>query len=97
MATRGKHSNQAVSRGLLTKSEREVLRGEKDDVDEDSYIYNIRTRARKRMNELEDDLELLEEAGEDELVRDFFQRFGKVERLEREIEALEQRLDEQES
>lgn len=84
-----------VSRGLLTPGEREFLRGEKDVENPDAYLYNIRSRFRERMNELDDDLELLRAAGEDELVDDFFQEFGRVERLEREIESLRERVDDE--
>lgn len=84
-----------MSRGLLTKSEKEFLRGEKDDVDQQQYRYNVRSNFKARMEMLEDDLELLDEAGEDDLVEAFYQRFGRVERLEKEVERLRAELEEE--
>ena len=81
-----------MSRGLLTKSEREFLRGEKLDVDSQQYRYNIRSNFRGRMSELEADLELLRGAGEEELVEEFYDSFGRVERLEREVQELRSEL-----
>lgn len=82
-----------MSRGLLTKSEREFLRGEKDDVDEQQYRYNIRSNFRARVAELEDDLELLRDAGEGELAEEFHNTFSRMDRLEREVEQLRDKLD----
>lgn len=82
-----------MSRGLLTKSEREFLRGEKDDVDEQQYRYNIRSNFRARVSELEDDLELLRASGEGELVEEFHSTFSRMERLEREVEQLRDELE----
>ncbi len=84
-----------MSRGLLTKSEREFLRGEKDDVDARQYRYNIRSNFRSRVSELEDDLELLRDAGEEELVEEFHNTFSRMDRLEREVERLRDELDQE--
>ena len=84
-----------MSRGLLTKSEREFLRGEKEDVDEQQYRYNIRSNFRSRVSELEEDLELLRDAGEEELVEEFHNTFSRMERLEREVERLRDELEEE--
>ena len=74
---------------LVTQSEREFLRGERDDVeDPEAYRHTIRARVRDRMDDLEDALDLLREAGEDDLVREFHANFGRVAQLEREVEAL---------
>jgi len=83
-----------MSRGLLTEAEREFLAGEKNVEDPEGYRYNVRSRFRTRMDELEHDLELLHDAGEDDLVEEFFDRFGRVERLEREVEELREELEE---
>ncbi|WP_135822995.1 hypothetical protein [Halostella litorea] len=84
-----------MDRGLLTESQREFLRGEKDDVDEQTYRYNVRSDFRQRMDRLEEDLELLEQAGEDDLIDEFNDRFGASEfeqQLDRLEEQFEQRL-----
>lgn len=83
-----------MNRGLLTKAQREFLRGEKPDVDAESYRYRTRSDFRNRMDRLEEDIELLRQAGEDDLVGEFYERFGRVERLQREVADLREQLDE---
>ena len=46
-------------RAILTDREREILSGEAD-VSE-KYYYRVVTRVRQKINEIEDDLELLDE------------------------------------
>jgi hypothetical protein len=84
-----------MSRGLLTEAERAFLRGEKDSVDEQQYRYNVRSNFRSRMEQLSEDLELLREAGEDDLVEKFYAEFSRVERLEKELEALRAELEDE--
>lgn len=62
------------NRGLLTREDRKVLRGGKD-VDEDR-LHDIRWNINKRIERIETDLEILEEAGEGDLVNDFYDEFG---------------------
>jgi len=81
-----------LSRGLLTPAQREFLRGERDVEDPDGYRYNIRSDFRGRMDKLDEDLEILREHDEDDLVEEFYDRFGRVERLERELEELRDEL-----
>ncbi len=83
-----------VPTGILSESERAFFRGEKDVKDEDGYQRNARYRARQRMDQIEEDLEVLREAGQEDLVEEFVSRFGRVERLEREVEELREQLDE---
>ena len=85
----------SVSTGILTAGERAFLRGEKDVENPDGYRSNVRYRARNRMEQIEADLDLLREVGEDDLAEEFFSRFGRVQRLEREIETLRAQLDDQ--
>jgi hypothetical protein len=85
-----------VPTGILTDGEREFLRGESDVEDPAAYRSNIRYRAKKRMSRIEEDLDVLREHGEEELVEEFFNRFGRVQRLEREIEALRAELENKE-
>lgn len=86
---------QTVSTGILSDGEREFFRGEKDVKNPDGYRRNARYRARQRMDQIEEDLQVLREAGQDDLVDDFHQRFERVGRLEREIEELRSRLGEE--
>lgn len=84
-----------MDRGLLTNAEKDFLRGEKEDVDQEQYRYNIRSNFRSRMEELDDDLELLREAGEGDLVEEFYNQFGRMERLETEVDRLRKELEEE--
>jgi len=85
-----------MSRGLLTEAEKAFLRGEKEDVDEQQYRYNVRSNFRSRLNQLSEDLKLLKDAGEEDLIEEFYGEFGRVERLEREIERLRDELEKDE-
>jgi len=84
-----------VSTGILSDGEREFFRGEKEVEDADGYQRNARYRARQRMDQIEEDLEVLREAGQEDLVNEFLNRFGRVERLEREVEELRDQLDDE--
>jgi len=85
-----------VPTGLLSNGERDFFRGESDVKDPDGYRRNARHRARKRMDQIEEDLEVLEAAAQDDVVEEFYNRFGRDKRLEREIEQLRQQLEEYE-
>lgn len=87
---------QRVSTGILSKSERAFFRDEHDVQDPDGYRRNARHRARKRMEQIEEDLEVLREAGEDDIVAEFYETFGRVGRLEQEIEELRAKLKDEE-
>jgi hypothetical protein len=83
-----------VTNGLLSKGEREFLRGERTQIqDPDGYRNNVRHRVRQRIDQIEDDLQLLEDAGHDDIVQEFEQKYG-ADRLAREIEDIQQQLDE---
>ncbi len=74
MATQ-EHTTTTMNRGLLTEGEREFYRGDKPDIeDPQGYRYNVRSRFRDRLDELETDIQILREAGEDDLVDEFSQR-----------------------
>lgn len=85
-----------VSTGILSDGERAFFRGEHDVKDPDGYTRNARYRARKRMDQIERDLETLREHGQEDLAEEFYNRFSRVERLERQIESLQEQLDERE-
>lgn len=90
------HSRTRVSTGILSDGERAFFKGEKTVEDPDGYKRNARYRARQRMDQIEDDLDVLREHGQEDLVEEFVNRFGRVERLEREVEALREQLDKEE-
>ncbi|MFC7216510.1 hypothetical protein ACFQO4_20840 [Saliphagus sp. GCM10025334] len=79
--------------GLLSKGEREFFQGEKDPEDPDGYRRNARYRARQRIQQIEDDLELLEEVGEEDIVAEFYNQFSRVGQLEKEVEQLRSQID----
>lgn len=85
----------SVPTGILSDGEREFFLGEKEVEDPDGYERNARYRARQRMDQIENDLEVLRESGQEDLVNEFLNRFGRVERLEREVEQLRSELSEQ--
>ena len=81
-------SDRMRNRGLLTRGDREALR---DDIDEEK-LHDLRWNVRKRMERIGEDLEILEEAGEDELVDEFYDEFG-VGDLARRVRELEKGVD----
>lgn len=87
-------SEPRVSTGILSEGEREFFRGNKDVEDTDGYRRNARYRARKRIEQIEKDLQVLKEAGEDDLVEEFYNQFSRVQRLEDEIEQLRREVGE---
>lgn len=78
------------NRGILTREDREIFQGEKE-VDDDR-LQDIRWNVDQRMDRIERDLEILEAAGEDELVDDFYDRFGMGDIIRR-VRELERRAD----
>lgn len=91
----GTASQEPMSRGLLTDAEREFLRGERDVEDPDGYLRNLRYRFRQRMDRLEEDINVLRAAEQDDLVDEFLNQFGRVERLEREVDELRRELEQE--
>jgi len=85
-----------VPRGLLSNAEREFIRGERDAEDPDGYIRNLKYRARKQMDRIEDDIELLREHGYDDLADEFYEQFSRYKQLEREVEQLRDELADEE-
>lgn len=85
-------------RALLTEREREVLRGDADDVENVSqYQSKIRTRIRNRIKKLSEDLELLQEH-EPELATEMRNEVcgdTRIPELEQRVEELEERVAEQ--
>jgi hypothetical protein len=86
-----------MATGILSEGERAFFAGEKDPDDPDGYAANARYRARQRMEQIEADLAVLEQAEETDLVDDFYTRFGRLRRLEREVERLRQQVNDESS
>ena len=86
-------SRTGVRTGILSDGEQRFFCDEKDVKDPDGYQRKARYRARQRMDQIEENLEVLREAGQDDLVEEFYNRFGRVERLERNIERLRRELN----
>ena len=84
----------AVTTGLLSQAQREFLRGENQVENPESYIGNLRYRARNRTEQIEEDLALLEEHGHEDIANEFRQRYSEREQLRDEIQKLSDRLDE---
>jgi len=88
-------------RAILTDREREILSGDIDEgevEDLDAYQQKIRSRIRRRIEKLDDDLAVLDEVApeiaDDARERICNQPVGQLERLEAKVERLESRLDE---
>lgn len=81
------------NRGLLTADDRAFYRGEKDVEDEDKTRREKRYNIRQRMENVAEDIELLQEAGEDDLVNEFYGDIGRYERLEQQIQNLQEQID----
>ena len=92
MAT-GPEAVSEMSRGLLTNTDRKILRGEVDSDRLASRRSNVRYSFRERMDQLEEDLDILRECDEEQLLAEFNDRFGRVGRLQREVEELREQLD----
>lgn len=82
-----------VPTGILSEGEREFFKGRKEVEDPDGYRRNARYRARQRMDQIEDDLAELRDAGEDDIVDEFYERFSRASQLEQRVEELEEKLN----
>lgn len=86
-------------RALLTDREREILRGDADDVENlAQYQSKIRTRLKSRLDRFDEDLALLEDV-EPEIAANIHDRVcgeedSRLARLEREVAELRRKLDE---
>ncbi len=85
-------------RALLTDREREVLRGDATDVkNPKEYRSKIRSRLKKRLDQLETDIDLLDKH-EPELAADLYDRVcgdqeRRLARLEREVDELRKEIN----
>lgn len=98
MGIRSEPDGHMDRRALLTEREREVLRGEADDVENLSqYQSKIRSRLKRRSERLEEDMGILREV-EPEIADDIHQRIcgdheSRLAQLEREVAELREKLD----
>jgi|GEM_PF-2596416 len=83
-----------VPNGLLSKAEREVLRGERDVEHPEEYRGNVRYRARKRIEQIEEDLELLAETDNEDIVEEFHDKFSGYDDLEERVNQMQAELEE---
>lgn len=84
------------NRGLLTDDDRAFFRGEREFADDDKKGQARRDKRhniRSRMANIAEDIELLQEAGEDDLVNEFYGDIGRYERLEQQIQNLQEQID----
>ena len=98
MGSAAEHDTHMAGRALLTDREKEVLRGEVDDVqDIEAYQQKILSRVKRRADQLETDLEILDDASPEvaDLVRERVcgTPTGRLERLEQQVEILQSELE----
>jgi hypothetical protein len=82
------------NRGLLTGDDRKLFKGEKD-LDEDAekkQKRERRTNIRNRIDNIVDDLEILEQAGEDGIVEKFHEDTDSPSDVEARLERLEKEV-----
>lgn len=79
--------------GLLSSAQREFLRGERDVQNPQQYRRNIRYRIRQMFPEIEEDLDILDACDEDDVRREFLQRFGQHQQLADDVADLRTEVD----
>lgn len=75
------------NRGLLTADDRALFQGEKDVENREKALRERRYNVRRRIEHIAEDLEILREAGEDELVEEFREETGQSEAFEAKLMA----------
>lgn len=81
------------NRGLLTDDDRAFFQGETDKDDPDAAWSTKRHNVRERARNMAEDLDILREAGEDDLVEFVYEEIGRYEQLDRRLKELEEQLD----
>lgn len=84
------------NRGLLTSDDRAFFSGDKEFESEEKKTQARRDKRhniRQRMEHIAEDIELLQEAGEDDLVNEFYADIGRYERLEQQIRELQEQVE----
>lgn len=82
-----------ADRGVLTDDDRAFFRGERDDIDDEDKTRREKVfHIRQRIDNLDDDIDILRKAGEEETVQYLYQVVGRFERLERRLDELEQQV-----
>lgn len=82
------------NRGLLTADDRTFFQGGAEKDDPVQARRDKRHNIRKRIERIERDLEILQAAGEEDLVEEFYSTLGRHERLEERLRRLEEQIDE---
>lgn len=80
------------NRGLLTADDRAFFREKTAKSNPEQARRDKRSNVRKRIERIEEDLELLQAAGEGDLVEEFYARLGRHERLEERLRDLEEKV-----
>lgn len=81
-------------RGLLTDDDRAFFKGERPTDDPDKTRREKLFHIRRRIEHMNDDIDILRDAGEDEAVQYLYTVVGRYERLERKLNDLQNQLDE---
>lgn len=88
------NSRTMENRGLLTADDRAFFEGQKDVDNADKTRREKRYNVRQRIDRVAEDIEILRDAGEDDLVEDLYDEIGRYERLEKQLRDLREQLEE---
>jgi archaellum component FlaC len=82
------------NRGVLTADDRAFFEGEKTTNDPDKTRREKRFNINERIDHIDEDIKILREAGEDDVVQRLQAILNRYERLERQVQDLQQQIDE---
>jgi uncharacterized protein YnzC (UPF0291/DUF896 family) len=82
------------NRGILTEDDRSFFRGEKSVEEEDKMRAEKLFNIRERIEHLSEDIDILDEAGEDETIKLLYGSIKRYEQLERQLQDIQQQIDE---
>lgn len=83
----------SVPTGLLSENEEAFLEGDHEVENPEQYMRNLRHRSNQRIQQIPKHLQLLEEAGHDDLVAQFYYQIDPTERLRDEVRALQAEVE----
>jgi hypothetical protein len=81
------------NRGILTEDDRSFFRDEKSVEEEDKMRAEKLFNIRERIEHLNEDVDILTEAGEDETVKLLYGTLERYERLEQQLQEIQQQLE----
>jgi hypothetical protein len=82
------------NRGILTENDRSFFRDEKSVEEEDKMRAEKLFNIRERIEHLNEDIDILNEAGEDETIKLLYGSIDQYERIERQLQEIQQQLNE---